>query len=433
MRHWFRDQHFRSLLKNSSYLAISKAIAAVAALASLAFAGRGLGVALLGVLILINSYAKAISGLSKFQSWQLIVRYGGDARDDGDAAKLKAATGFALSLDLLSGAVGLVVAVALLPLIGTWFGIEDRYLVAAMFYCTLIPTMGSTTPIGVLRALDRFDLISWQGTTYPIARATLFGGAWAAGAPFETFLLFWYLTDVGGDLYLWFLARRELRRRGLRKGIRLTFRPKEIPGAWRFSIHVNLTASLMTAWGPIGRLLVGGLLGPAGAGLYRVASSLADSAQSPADLLAKAFFPQVVRMDMATKQPWKLMVRGTTLAAAFGLVVVLFLLVAGRWLLDTLFGVEFAGAYPVLLILIGAPILIMVSFPLPYMLYALDRPDGPLKARLLGTLAYFAVLAPLCVRFGVTGAAAAFVLGTAVMVLVLALHVRAARRRLRVR
>ena len=77
MRHWFRDAHFRSLLKNSSYLAVSRVVAAIAGLVTLAFAGRGLGVLMFGTLILITSYAKAASGLSKFQSWQLIVRYGG--------------------------------------------------------------------------------------------------------------------------------------------------------------------------------------------------------------------------------------------------------------------------------------------------------------------------------------------------------------------
>ena len=52
MKHWLRDQHFRSLLKNSSYLGMSRGVAAVCSLATLAFAGRGLGVMLFGMLIL---------------------------------------------------------------------------------------------------------------------------------------------------------------------------------------------------------------------------------------------------------------------------------------------------------------------------------------------------------------------------------------------
>ena len=112
----------------------------------------------------------------------------------------------------------------------------------------------------------------------------------------------WFATDLAGDLYTWFLAVRELRRRELLEGIRPTLKPTTLPGAWQFAIHINLAISVSTVWGPIARLVVGGLLGPAGAALFRVASSLADSAQKPADLLAKAFYPEVVRMDLDVQE-----------------------------------------------------------------------------------------------------------------------------------
>jgi O-antigen/teichoic acid export membrane protein len=431
MRHWFRDAHFRSLLKNSGYLASSKAVAAVAGIATLAFAGRGLGVALFGTLILITSYAKAASGLSKFQSWQLIVRYGGQALATGDHAEFKASTGFAFALDVVSGVGGMIVAVMLLPFIGSWFGFTDQFLWLAMLYCTLLPTMGAATPIGVLRALDRFDLISWQGSSYPIVRGVLAGIAFAIDAPLETYVAIWWITDLGGDIYLWFLAWRELRRRGLLKGIRPTLRPETLPGAWRFAIHVNLTSSLITAWGPIARLVIGGLMGATGAGLFRVASSLADSAQKPADLLAKAFYPEVVRMDLATKKPWKLMLRGTALAGAACAISILVLIIVGKPLISLLFGKDFIGAYPVILVLIIAPVLAIVSFPLPSMLYALDRPDAPLTARLLGTIIFFVIVAPLSWTFGVIGAAIAFVIGNAAMVIVLSVQLLREYRRVR--
>jgi O-antigen/teichoic acid export membrane protein len=431
MKHWFRDTHFRSLLKNSSYLAVSKVVAGVAGITTLAFAGRGLGVAMLGMLILITSYTKAASGLSKFQSWQLIIRYGGRVLADGDPEEFKTSTGFAFALDTVSGVGGMIVAVMLLPFLGGLFGISDEYLWLAMLYCTLLPTMGAATPIGVLRALDRFDLISWQGSSYPIVRAVLAGTAFAAGAPLETYVAIWFVTDLGGDLFLWFLAWRELRRRGLLQGIRPTLKPDALPGAWRFAIHVNLTASLTVAWGPIARLVVGGLLGPAGAALFRVASSLTDSAQKPSDLLARAFFPEVVRMDLKSKKPWKLMLRGTALAGAVGAAAILLLLVVGKPLIMLLFGEDFIGAYPIILVLIIAPLLAVISFPLPSMLYALDRPDAPLKARLIGTIIFFLIIAPLSWTFGVIGAAMAFVIGTAAMVLMLAAQLWQEFRRVR--
>ena len=431
MRHWFKDRHLKSLLKNSSYLAASKAVAGVAGLATLAFAGRSLGVTMFGMLILIVSYSRAASELSKFQSWQLIVRYGGQAMVPGEASQFKASIGFAFALDVVSGFGGMMLAILLLPLIGELFGITEKYLVVAMLYCTLLPTTNAASPMGVLRSLDRFDLIAWQGSTYAIARAILSGIAWWFEAPFEAFVAIWYATELAGDLFLWVLAWRELKRRDLFGGIRPTLKPQELTGAWRFAIHVNLTSGLVAAGGPIARLVVGGLLGPAAAGIYQVAYSLAKSAKKPAGLVGAAYYPEIVRMDLTTAKPWELMWRVTVLATLIGGLVILILLVGGRPLIDAIFGSEFVPAYPVLLVLIIAPLLTLVSFPLTPTLYALDRPDGPMKANLLGTIIYLGAVAPLSWQFGVVGAAMAFVIGRVAVSATLALQVAVEYRRVR--
>ena len=113
MKHWFKDQHFRSLLKNTSYLAVSKGVAAIASIATLALTGRSLGLEAFGLLILIASYAQAVSGIVKFRSWQIVIRYGGPALVSGDDATFKRAVGFALGLDLSSGLLGMVAAMLL--------------------------------------------------------------------------------------------------------------------------------------------------------------------------------------------------------------------------------------------------------------------------------------------------------------------------------
>ena len=409
MKHWFKDQHFRSLLKNSGYLAVSKVVAAIAQIATMALAAHALGLLLLGALILIDSYARSVSGLAKFQSWQLIVRYGGRVLH-GEHEDFKTSTGFAFALDAVSGVGGMLVGVALLPFVGPWVGIEPGQVWLAMIYCTLLPTMAAATPTGVLRALDRFDQISWADSVTPISRLFVVLAIYLAGGGFIAYLAAWYATTLAGDLYDWFLAWRELRRRKLLKGIRPTLRPDSLRGAWRFAIQVNLTASVQSVWGPIARLTVGGLLGPAGAALFRVASVLSDGASKPADLLAKAFYPEVVRMDLSSKKPWKLMLRGTALASGLALAAILILVIGGKPIVSFLFGEEFLASYDAMLILMIVPFLSVLSFPLPPMLYALDRPDGPLKARVFGTIVYFVIVAPLCWNLGVNGAAIAFVL-----------------------
>jgi O-antigen/teichoic acid export membrane protein len=433
MKHWFSDQHFVSLLRNSSYLGASRIVAGVAGIATLAMAGRGLGVVLFGTLVLIQSYSKAVSGLSKFESWQLIVRYGGQALTQGRPAEFKTSTGFAFALDVVSGVGGMIVAVIALPFVAGWFGIGQDQLWLAMLYCTMLPTMAAATPTGVLRSLNRFDLISWQGTVSPIGRVILTTIAFLLHAPFAAYVAIWYVTDLGADLFFWFLAWRELRRRGLLEGIRPTLKPTTLPGAWRFAIHVNLTASVMAAWSPIARLVVGALLGPTGAAFFRVGSTLADAAQNPADQLAKVFYPEIMRMDVRTRKPWSFMLRASALASGIALLAVLLLLVAGRPLVELLFGKEFIGAYPVLMVLLAVPLMGVLSFPLPPMLYALDRPEAPLKARLVGTATFFILVAPLSWQLGVIGAALAFVLGFAATVLTLMVQLLTEYRRVRPR
>lgn len=430
MRHWFKDQHFRSLLRNSSYLALSQVFAVIAGIGTVSLAAHGLGLMLFGALILIDSYARAVSGIAKFQSWQLIVRYGGRVLD-GEHEDFKASTGFAFALDAMSGVGGMLVALALLPFVGPLVGIAPGQIWLAMLYCTLLPTMAAATPTGVLRALDRFDQISWADTVTPISRLCVVLGLYYLGGSFVGYVAAWYATNLAGDLYDWFLAWRELRRRGLLRGIRPTLKPNSLPGAWRFAIQVNLTASVQSVWGPIARLTVGGLLGAAGAALFRVASVLSDGASKPADLLAKAFYPEVVRMDLSTKKPWKLMLRGTALASGLALVAILVLLMGGKPILSFLFGKAFVASYDAMVILMIVPFLSVFSFPLPPMLYALDRSDGPLKARLFGTVIYFLIIAPLCWNFGVNGAAIAIVLANVATVVTMMWQLWGEHRRVR--
>ena len=431
MKHWFKDQHFRSLMKNSGYLVASRIVAGIAALASLAFAGRGLGVATFGVLILIHSYIQAASGLTKFQSWQVVVRYGAPALVKGDKATFRKASGFAVGLDLSSGLASMLGAMALLPFLARWFGIPDAMLHYAIAYCLLLPTMGSAAPTGVLRALDRFDLLSWQGTIQPQLRAIFALIAWWLDWPLPAYLLIWFLSDLFADIVTWWMAWRELKRHDLGGSLWPRLSAKGLDRGWSFAISVNLNTSLNTAWGPLARLFVGAVLSPAAGGLYRVASALADAAQKPTDYLNKAFYPEVMRLDPATKTPWRLMLRAMAVATTVGLLMVLLAIALGQFILAKAFGPQFVEAYGVLIVLLGAPLLAMLSFPIPAMLYAVGRNNAPVYANLAGGVVYVATIFPLSARFGLIGAGVAFLIGRLVMVLVMGLALARAHRLVR--
>jgi O-antigen/teichoic acid export membrane protein len=137
---------------------------------------------------------------------------------------------------------------------------------------------------------------------------------------------------------------------------------------------------------------------------------LADIAQKPADLLAKAFYPEIIRMDLTTKAPWKFMLRATALVSAIALLAILIMIIGGKPLMSLIFGKQFLGAYEPLLILMAIPFIGVFTFALSPMLYALGRSAAPLKAKLLGSAVFFVMIAPLSWRWNVVGAAVALVL-----------------------
>jgi hypothetical protein len=101
-----------------------------------------------------------------------------------------------------------------------------------------------------------------------------------------------------------------------------------------------------------------------------VESDRRSSPRFPADLLGKAFYPQVMRMDLTSKQPWKLMLRGTALVSFVMLLAILLIIVGGKPLLMIVFGKAFLGAYEPLVIMTAIPFLGIFGFPLTPMLYA---------------------------------------------------------------
>jgi O-antigen/teichoic acid export membrane protein len=95
-----------------------------------------------------------------------------------------------------------------------------------------------------------------------------------------------------------------------------------------------------------------------------------------------------------------------------------------------LFGRQFAGAYQPLMILMAVPFIGVFTFPLGPMLYALGRSEGPLRARLLGSILFFGMIAPLSWTWGVTGAALALVVANFANAVALLVQLISERRRL---
>ena len=414
MKRWFSDRLFLSVLRNSSYLGAAKLLAAPLGLLALACAGRSLTAAAFGLLMVVHSYADGAGDLSKFQTWQLIIRYGGPALERGDTATARDAIRFAVGLDISSGIVGMLGAMALLPLLAGWLGLTGNTLTLAFLYCTLIPTMTAATPTGVLRLLNRFDLIGVQQVVTPSLRAAGAVLSYFADLGFAGFVASWYIADLAGDLVAWGFAARELRRHDMAEAFRpgLFGTARRLPEAWGFVWTTNIGHSVYSAWGPLSNVVVAGVLGPVAAGLYAIANTLLSSTSKPADLLSRGFFPEIMRLEPASAAPWRLGLKTGAVAGLVGLAMLLGVMLGGEPLIAATFGRKYLEAYDLLRLMVWSLAVSMASCPLEPLLYMVGRQRAALTAEVSATLLYMGALALLSSQLGLIGAGYAFLVGT---------------------
>lgn len=417
MRRWFADGVFRTVLRNAGYLASGKLVGALLGLVALACAGRGLSLTQFGMLMIIHTYAAGAGGLVKFQTWQYIVRHATPALHHGAKGQARDVIRFAFGLDLASGLIGMVGAMLLLPVLADRFGIGGDHLWLAIAYCTLVPTMTEATATGSLRVLDRFDLIAKQQVVTPALRGAGAAIAYLSGAGLTGFVIAWYVADLLGDLALWGLAVRELKRHGMLDALKpgMFGVAKRLPEPWSFAWTTNAAHTVYAAWGPLSNLVVASVLGPVAAGLYKIASTLLDSATKPADLLRKGYYPEIMRLDPRGSRPWVLGIRTGLLAGGAGLLVVGVVLLGGKPLIALAFGLKYLPAFDLLRLMVFSLAIQMATFPLESLLYMAGRQRAALVAQVVAVAAYLTMLAVLTHRFGLTGAGVAYLLGSVVV------------------
>ena len=122
LKRWFADHIFQRILKNSSWLLVGKMITAVSGLDYLSLTTHNLGVESFGTLVLIQTYIRVIAGLTTFQSWQAVIRYGDICFQQQDKAAFQQLVKLATVLDVLGVMAGVAIAILAAPYIGPYVG-----------------------------------------------------------------------------------------------------------------------------------------------------------------------------------------------------------------------------------------------------------------------------------------------------------------------
>ena len=373
-------------------------------------AARALGLEAFGALVLLHGFIMAVADLARFQSWQIVLRYGAPALNAGDTSRFRRVLEFSVLLDLLGAGIGLVVVLLTVAPAMRLFGLPVELQALAPYYGVSILFLTSVgTSHGVLRLLDRFDLIAIQTAIAPATRLVGSVVIYLANANLEAFLVVWFFGTVLARLTMLAFGWRELMRRGFLPRRRLSSEgiARLERGAWRFALGTSLNATLGLADKHLGLLAVGWLVGPAAAGLFRIALQLAQVlTKANRNLLTPALYPELARLtargDIGGRRD--MVIRSALLMGGMSAVAFGALALFGEPLIELIAGSGFEDAYGTMLLLALAGVVSNCTFSLEPLLISVGRVSETVIIRTVASITYLALIYPLLVETGPIGA-----------------------------
>jgi len=347
----------------------------------------------------------------------------GDGVEKLEDMIVRAAETTATHIAAAKAAVGAVIAIVAVPLVGPllhWSVAEQG--TAAIFGAVLLLTTGAT-PTGLLRLFDRFDLLTWTEAISPLVRLLGSLVAWWLGGGVAAYLWVWALAAFGQMIGQW-AAALLIGRSKIAIGRRsFALAVSENSRLWRFMLQTNLSNSLSLFWMQTGTLAVGSVAGAVQAGGFRIADRMAKGVIKPVETLTRALYPEMARL-VATDERVvlrKVFIRTSWIAAAFSVAIVGIAGFAGGPILALVAGKEFAFASGYLFLLAISAAIDLTGFALEPFHNAHGRSGRVLRSRAVGAAVYAVLLGILLPTIGAEGAAWASIGASSVMFLQLAL------------
>lgn len=408
------DAFVSRLFANAGTLLAGSVGASLLGLVSLSLTARGLGVEQFGVLVLITTYVLVVDRLVNFQSWQAIIRYGVGLLASKKKQELRILLKFGFMLDAGSALIGSILASSGVWLIGNWQDWDSQHVSMAILYSFTIFFHLSGTPTAVLRLFGKFRKLALQQVLASGIKLLGVTFAYFSGATLWVFLAVWAIADVLGNLLLLSLAARELKANDVNGVLKAKVRrlSTRFQGIWSFVWTTNIHSAVKLGLKDMDVLVISYFLGSSGAGLYKIVKSIGATFGRATDPLYQAVYPDLSRAvherDSKAIVSYILEpIKYIGILVGVGLIGFYFV---GDKVLGFVLGPEFLQAYhPALMYMVGVSIA-MLTFSFQPTMLALGRAVASLNVLVLSTLVYFIALYYLTERFGLVGAASAYVI-----------------------
>lgn len=399
------------LSRNLSWTFGSQLFISIAAVVTLFITARALGPAGLGILALVESFVRIVDLILRLEPWQAVIRYAIQAQHRGDTAAFLRLIKLSVLIDaaggVLAGVVCMILAPFVAPLIGLPEGVGEEYIwvMALGLFFSFRPTA-----IAVLRIFDRFDRLAWVDMISALVRLLLTVVAWLAGLGIWAFLVILLVQSLLDGLLAFAVALHELRKRGhhgalTAQGLAAL---RENPGFLRFLWNSNFNVILRQSANRFDVLVLGAMMSPAAVGVYQLGKRVMNRLTKLAGPLRQTIYPELARLWDKGKihQFNRLVLIFSASILLLQLVIAVPVMLHMEAVIALVFGPAFAGAGPVMNILLISAIIFASGVALNPALLAMGKDRMLVRVTMLSTLLFALSFLPFVHFWGVEGAAA---------------------------
>jgi O-antigen/teichoic acid export membrane protein len=255
---------------------------------------------------------------------------------------------------------------------------------------------------------DRFDILGRQMTIAPTIRFIGVVIAWWLSAPIQVFVAIWACGYAAENFYLMWHAKHKYNThiKEALAGVNVKdAKLSDFEGLRHFLWVTYWQSNLDILPKHITTVMVGYLLGPAEAGLLRLARELSSMLSKPAILIRQVIFVDLTRNWNQGNQAFDIIAyRTAMLGGVLGLLFVMASYFFGEYLLEALLGQQFVAAKSILTLMLLAATLDLTASPLRSALYAMGYAAKAMGLYVVSTSIYLFLFVVLTAKMGLIGA-----------------------------
>ena len=374
-----------NIFKNVAWLMGGKGFGAICSIAYLAILSRSLGLKDFGHFSLIFATGLALVAVASFQTWQTVVKFGAEPSRLKDWRSFGRIVWLCGAIDVSGAMLGTMVTFVVYYGFGEALSLNPEFIDMAFWFNVALLWSRMTTPNGIVRVLDRFDLGTYVEAVVPAGRLIASLIIILVGPTVGRFLFAWAFFDLLTGLLYWIVAWRlvpkALNRENFGHFRETVATHPDLPKFFGIT-YGSSTLDAIYKQGPV--LAVGLLLGTSAAGLYRLADQLGQGIGKLSGILTRAIFPEfaVARTTQAIDMFRKLVRQVSLIAALSGVCVTLVAIFLGEPLLMLIGGDAYIAGAAVLIPLAVAASFELASVAYEPMLYSTGHAQYPLMIRL---------------------------------------------------